>query len=87
MVCFKYIIVNTLHKGDNKYNNNNNNNMGGKLEEEYLRRMRLVLDKDLGAKNKIQAMESLAAAVLGYSFGMSNWHQELQNFQGKQGNC
>jgi len=30
MVCFRYIIVNTLHKGDNKdnnnsYNNNNNN--------------------------------------------------------------
>jgi hypothetical protein len=26
MVCFRYIIVNTLYKGDNKYNNNNNNN-------------------------------------------------------------
>jgi len=32
MVCFRYIIVNTLHKGDNKDNdddsssNNNNNN-------------------------------------------------------------
>jgi len=26
MVCFRYIIVNTLHKGVNKYNNNNNNN-------------------------------------------------------------
>jgi len=34
MVCFRHIIVNTLHKGDNKYeddddnntNNNNNNN-------------------------------------------------------------
>ena len=25
MVCFGYIIVNTLHKGD-KYDNNNNNN-------------------------------------------------------------
>jgi len=23
MVCFRYIIVNTLHKGDNKCNNNN----------------------------------------------------------------
>jgi hypothetical protein len=23
MVCFRYIIVNTLHKGDSKYNNNN----------------------------------------------------------------
>jgi len=36
MVCFRYIIVNTLHEGDNKYddddddddnNNNNNNNL------------------------------------------------------------
>jgi len=26
MVCFRYRIVNTLHKGDNKDNNNNNNN-------------------------------------------------------------
>ena len=26
MVCFRHIIVNTLHKVDNKYNNNNNNN-------------------------------------------------------------
>jgi len=30
MVCFRYIVVNTLYKGDNKddddYENNNNNN-------------------------------------------------------------
>ena len=26
MVCFRYIIVNTLHKGDNKDDDNNNNN-------------------------------------------------------------
>jgi hypothetical protein len=26
MVCCRYIIVNTVHKGDNKDNNNNNNN-------------------------------------------------------------
>ena len=25
MVCFRYVIVNSLHK-DDKYNNNNNNN-------------------------------------------------------------
>jgi hypothetical protein len=29
MVCFRYIIVNTLHKGENKGNNNNNNNNNG----------------------------------------------------------
>jgi hypothetical protein len=26
VVCFRYLIVNTLHKSDNKDNNNNNNN-------------------------------------------------------------
>ena len=26
MVCFRYIIVNTVHTGDDKDNNNNNNN-------------------------------------------------------------
>jgi len=26
MVCFRYIIVNTLHKGDKNYNNSNSNN-------------------------------------------------------------
>ena len=29
MVCFRYKIVNTLHKGNNKDNNNNNNNNKG----------------------------------------------------------
>jgi hypothetical protein len=27
MVCFRCIIVNTLHKGDNNNNNNNNNSI------------------------------------------------------------
>jgi hypothetical protein len=26
MVCFRYIVRNTLHKGDNDNNNNSNNN-------------------------------------------------------------
>ena len=26
MFCFRYIIVNTLHKSDDNYDNNNNNN-------------------------------------------------------------
>jgi hypothetical protein len=38
MVCFRYIIVNNLHKGDKKDNNNNNNNnntcRGGDIEVE-----------------------------------------------------
>jgi hypothetical protein len=32
MICFRYIIVNTLHKGD-KYNNNNNNNNNTVLQD------------------------------------------------------
>jgi hypothetical protein len=37
MVCFRYVIVNILHIGDNNNNNNNNNNgcllAGGKIEK------------------------------------------------------
>ena len=38
--------------------------------------MRLVLSTELSAKNKIQAVGSLAVPVLRYSFGIINWHQE-----------
>ena len=46
-----------------------------KLKKEYLRRLRLVLGTELSAKNKIQAIGSLAAPVL-FCFGIVNWHQE-----------
>jgi len=46
------------------------------LKKEYLRRLRLVLDTELSAKNKIQTIGSLAVPVLRYSFGIVNWHQE-----------
>jgi hypothetical protein len=35
-----------------------------KLKKDFLRRLRLVLGTELGAKNKIQAIGSLAVAVL-----------------------
>ena len=55
-----------------------------KLKKEYLRRLRLVLSTELSAKNKIQAIGSLAVPVLRYSFGIINWHQEeLQNLDRK----
>ena len=41
-----------------------------------MRRLRLVLGTELSAKNKIQAIGSVAAPVLRYSFGIVNWHQE-----------
>ena len=47
-----------------------------KLKKEYLRRLRLVLGIELSAKNKIQAIGSLAVPVLRYSFGIINWNQE-----------
>ena len=47
-----------------------------KLKKEYLRRLRLVLSTELSAKNKIQAIGSLAVPVLRYSFRIINWHQE-----------
>jgi hypothetical protein len=46
------------------------------LKKEYLRKLRLVLGTELSAKNKIQAIGSLAVPVLRYSFGIINWHQE-----------
>ena len=46
-----------------------------KLKKEYLRRLKLVLGTELSAKNKIQAIGSLAVPVLRYSFGIVNRHQ------------
>jgi hypothetical protein len=43
-----------------------------KLKNEYLRRLRLVLGTELNAKNKIQAIRSLAVPILRYSFGIVN---------------
>jgi hypothetical protein len=49
--------------------------------------MGLVLGTELSAKNKIQAIGSLAVPVLKYSFGIVTWHQEeLQKWTGKRGN-
>jgi hypothetical protein len=56
--------------------NTEHKNEKGKLKKEYVRRLRLVLNTKLSAKNKIQATGSLAVPVLRYSFGIINWHQE-----------
>jgi hypothetical protein len=47
-----------------------------------LRTLKLVLDTELSAKNKIQTIGSLAVPILRYSFGITsiNWHkEELRN--------
>jgi hypothetical protein len=36
----------------------------------------MILNTELSAKNKMQAVGSLAVPVLRYSFGIINWHQE-----------
>jgi hypothetical protein len=46
------------------------------LKKKYIRRLRLILSTELSAKNKIQAIGSLAISVLRYGFGIINWHQE-----------
>jgi len=43
------------------------------------------LGRELSAKNKIQAIGSLAVPVLRYSFGIVNLHQELQKLDRKTG--
>lgn len=48
-----------------------------------LRNVRLVLDTELSANNKIQVTGSLALPVLRYCFGTINWHRELQNLDRK----
>jgi hypothetical protein len=47
-----------------------------KLKKKYLRRLRLALGTELNAKNKIQAIGTLAVPVHRYSFGILNWNQE-----------
>ena len=54
--------------------------MKEKIKKEYLRRLRLILGTQLSAKNKVQAINSLAVPVPQYSFGIVNW-RELENEQ------
>ena len=64
MICFRYVIVNTLHKGDNKYNdddddnNNNNNNIKKRF---MLKNMKIPADtnvthKEAKEKLKLQSL-------------------------------
>ncbi|XP_063967036.1 uncharacterized protein LOC135156948 [Lytechinus pictus] len=49
------------------------NTMKEKATSEYKRRLRLILKSELNAKNKIEAINTLAIPVLRYSFGIVNW--------------
>jgi hypothetical protein len=65
MKACKYLGVEENHNIQHK-------NEKEKLKKEYVTRLRLVLNTELSAKNKIQATGSLAIPVLRYSFGIIN---------------
>jgi hypothetical protein len=69
MKAYKYLDVEENHNIEHK-------NEKEKLKKEYVRRLRLIFNTELSAKNKMQATGSLAVPVLRYSFGIINWHQE-----------
>jgi hypothetical protein len=65
----KYLGVEENHNIEHK-------NEKEKLKKEYVRRLRLILNTGLSAKNKWQVTGSLSVPVLRYSFGIINWYQE-----------
>jgi hypothetical protein len=69
MKAYKYLGVEESHNIEHKKEKD-------RLKKEYIRRLRLILSTELSAKNKMQAIGSLAIPVLRYNFGIINWHQE-----------
>jgi hypothetical protein len=69
MKAYKYLVVEENHKIEHE-------NEKEKLKKAYVKTLRLVLNTELSAKNKMQAIGSLAVPVLRYSFGIINCHQE-----------
>jgi hypothetical protein len=69
MKAYKYLGVEENHNIEHR-------NEKEKLKKESVRRLTLILNTELSAKNKMQATGSLAVPVLRYSFGIINWHQE-----------
>jgi hypothetical protein len=57
MAAYKYLGVAENHNIEHK-------NEKEKLKKEYVRRLRLILNTELRAKNKMQATGSLAVPVL-----------------------
>ena len=57
------------------------------MKEEYLRRLRQVLDTDLSAKNKILATGSLTVPVCKYILELLTGTRNCKYWIGKKGNC
>ncbi|PNF33084.1 hypothetical protein B7P43_G16085, partial [Cryptotermes secundus] len=67
--AYKYLGIEENHQIEHKKEKE-------RLKKEYVRRLRLILNTELNAKHKMQAIGSLAVPVLRYSFGIINWHKE-----------
>jgi hypothetical protein len=50
--------------------------MKERLKQEYRRRLRMILNSELNARNKITAIGALPVPVLMYNFGIINWRNE-----------
>ena len=51
-----------------------------KIRKEYKRRIKLVLNSELNARNKIAAINTLAVPVIFYSYGAIDWNlEEIQD--------
>ena len=68
----------------NFFFHNNNNNNSNRFKKEYLRRLRLILWSKLNGKNKFQAINRRAVAVLQYGARIVKWsYEELQSLDRK----
>jgi hypothetical protein len=65
-----------MYLGIEEINEIGHKNEKEKLQKEYLRRYRLVLDTKLSARKKIIPFGSLAVPLLTYIFGIITWYQE-----------
>ncbi|KAL7634727.1 UNVERIFIED_CONTAM: hypothetical protein RMT77_015104 [Armadillidium vulgare] len=67
---YKYLGVEESEKVEHKL-------MKEKLGKEYLKRTKAILRSELNAKNKIEAIKTLAIPVILYSSGIIDWFQDL----------
>ena len=68
----------------NEGNGINHAAMKEKIRKEYYRRVRLIMKTELNAKNRIQAINTLAVPVVSYSYNVINWNvPDLQRMDRK----
>ena len=75
----RHVIVNTAHKGDNKYNNNNNNNNSSRVKSgnAYYYSVQNILSSSLLSKNlKIKIYRTIILPVVLY--GCETWSLTLR---------